>query len=125
MLDLALFCSTVMSDNLATRFYWSKWLTFSFATLLQLSSGLGYTFSIYSNDLKRHFKCVLLVPDVTVPFAHKDAGKTSTIHAAVCARSWDQQQTAAIGTACNVGGYFPLFAGMFYDSMKAYDWWGV
>jgi Nodulin-like len=24
-----------------------------------------------------------------------------------------------------VGGYFPLFAGMFYDSMKAYDWWGV
>jgi hypothetical protein len=77
MLDLALFCSAVMSDNLATRFYWSKWLTFSFATLLQLSSGLGYTFSIYSNDLKRHFKCVLLVPDVTVPFAHKAAGKTS------------------------------------------------
>lgn len=38
-------------------FYWSKWLTFSFATLLQLSSGLGYTFSIYSNDLKHHFKC--------------------------------------------------------------------
>jgi hypothetical protein len=77
MLDLALFCSAVMSDNLATRFYWSKWLTFSFATLLQLSSGLGYTFSIYSNDLKRHFKCVLLVSDVTVPTAHKDAGKTS------------------------------------------------
>jgi MFS family permease len=82
-----------MTDNLATRFYWSKWLTFSFATLLQLSSGLGYTFSIYSNDLKRHF-------------------------------NWNQQQTAAIGTACNVGGYFPLFAGLFYDSMKAYDWLG-
>lgn len=40
--------------------YWSKWLTFSFAALLQLSSGLGYTFSIYSNDLKKHFKCACL-----------------------------------------------------------------
>ena len=37
-------------------FYFSKWLTFSAAAMLQLSAGLGYTFSIYSNDLKTHFK---------------------------------------------------------------------
>ena len=40
-------------------FYFSKWLTFSAAAMLQLSAGLGYTFSIYSNALKTHFKCVL------------------------------------------------------------------
>ena len=39
-------------------FYFSKWLTFSAAAMLQLSAGLGYTFSIYSNALKTHFKCV-------------------------------------------------------------------
>ena len=39
------------------RFYFSKWLTFSAAAMLQLSAGLGYTFSIYSNDLKEHFGC--------------------------------------------------------------------
>ena len=39
-------------------FYFSKWLTFSAAAMLQLSAGLGYTFSIYSNALKSHFKCV-------------------------------------------------------------------
>ena len=38
-------------------FYFSKWLTFSAAAMLQLSAGLGYTFSIYSNALKTHFKC--------------------------------------------------------------------
>jgi hypothetical protein len=38
-------------------FYFSKWLTFSAAAMLQLSAGLVYTFSIYSNALKTHFKC--------------------------------------------------------------------
>lgn len=47
----------MMGTDVTKGFWWSKWLTFSFATLLQLSSGLGYTFSIYSNDLKHHFKC--------------------------------------------------------------------
>mmetsp|Transcript_14199 Transcript_14199/g.42879 ORF Transcript_14199/g.42879 Transcript_14199/m.42879 type:complete len:728 (-) Transcript_14199:369-2552(-) len=70
--------------------YWSKWLTFSFAALLQLSSGLGYTFSIYSNDLKKHF-------------------------------DYSQAQIAGIGTACNVGGYMPIFAGLFYDRLKRYN----
>jgi hypothetical protein len=82
-----------MADNAPTGFYWSKWLTFSFATLLQLSSGLGYTFSIYSNDLKHHFK-------------------------------WSQEQIAGLGTACNVGGYTPLLAGLFYDHMKLHNWLG-
>eukprot|EP00884_Botryococcus_braunii_P011942 jgi/Botrbrau1/20749/Bobra.0058s0077.1 len=35
--------------------YWSKWLTFSAATLVMLSAGLGYTFSVWSNMLKTHF----------------------------------------------------------------------
>jgi Nodulin-like len=36
--------------------YWSKWLTFSAATLVMLSAGLSYTFSVWSNMLKTHFK---------------------------------------------------------------------
>ena len=116
-----------MSDSLATRFYWSKWLTFSFATLLQLSSGLGYTFSIYSNDLKRHFKCVLphICSYCVVCIHGRKSHLNQSLYATIRACSWNQQQTAAIGTACNVCGYFPLFAGLFYDSMKAYDWWGI
>ncbi len=57
-----------MADAAPTGFYWSKWLTFSFATLLQLSSGLGYTFSIYSTDLKKHFQCVL---SISCPAVHR------------------------------------------------------
>ena len=44
-------------SGVGQRFYFSKWLTFSAAAMLQLSAGLGYTFSIYSNDLKEHFGC--------------------------------------------------------------------
>lgn len=73
--------------------YWSKWLTFSCAALLQLSSGLGYTFSIYSNDLKKQF-------------------------------NYSQAQIAGLGTACNVGGYTPILAGIFYDRLKRYHLMG-
>jgi len=41
----------------------------------------------------------------------------------VCAgRRYSQTQIAGIGTACNVGGYFALFAGLFFDKMKHYNW---
>lgn len=73
--------------------YWSKWLTFCAAAFLQLSSGLGYTFSIYSNDLKKQF-------------------------------NYSQAQIAGIGTACNIGGYMPILAGLFYDRLKGYHMLG-
>ena len=37
------------------------------------------------------------------------------------ARSYSQAQIAGIGTACNVGGYMPIFAGLFYDKLKRYN----
>jgi hypothetical protein len=34
---------------------------------------------------------------------------------------YSQTQIAGIGTACNVGGYFALFAGLFFDKLKHYN----
>ena len=34
---------------------------------------------------------------------------------------YSQTEIAGIGTACNVGGYFALFAGLFFDKLKVYD----
>lgn len=132
-----------MADAAPTGFYWSKWLTFSFATLLQLSSGLGYTFSIYSTDLKKHFQCALSISCPAVHrtccrichavlrraplsscMAHRMVPTGVTCRPLVAAiRSWSQEQIAGVGTACNVGGYTPLVAGIFYDYMKPYNWW--
>lgn len=36
-------------------------------------------------------------------------------------RSYSQTQIAGIGTACNVGGYFALFAGPYYDRTKSWN----
>lgn len=36
-------------------------------------------------------------------------------------RSYSQTQIAGIGTACNVGGYFALFAGLYYDRTKTWN----
>ena len=36
-------------------FYFSKWLSFSAATLVMMSAGLVYTFSIYSETVKHRF----------------------------------------------------------------------
>ena len=151
--------------------YWSKWLTFSFAALLQLSSGLGYTFSIYSTDLKKHFRWGpaaawervhatqgSAVRAMMLPFqrgawrksgwhmsersALEPASGTLGLRAAVhkqgrcgvgiaagrvlrlspvAGRSYSQAQIAGIGTACNVGGYMPIVAGLFYDRLKRYN----
>ncbi len=39
----------------------------------------------------------------------------------VAGRSYSQAQIAGIGTACNVGGYMPIVAGLFYDKLKRYN----
>ena len=40
-------------------------------------------------------------------------------HCGIC--RYTQTEIAGIGTACNVGGYFALFAGLFYDRFKSYN----
>ena len=37
-------------------FYFSKWMCFSAAAIVMISAGLAYTFSVYSHELKLHFK---------------------------------------------------------------------
>lgn len=36
--------------------YINKWHTLTAAILVQFAAGLGYSFSLYSDDLKRHFE---------------------------------------------------------------------
>ena len=71
-------------------FYFSKWLTFSAAAIIYLNSGLAYTFSIYSENLKERF-------------------------------GYTQTEIAGVGTACNIGGYLAIFAGLFYDSLRRWN----
>lgn len=40
--------------NPRKRFYLSKWVAFSCSTLLMLSAGLQYAFSVYGDALQRH-----------------------------------------------------------------------
>ena len=70
--------------------YFSKWLSFSAAAMVLLSAGLAYTFSIYSDALKKSFNL-------------------------------SQTQIAGIGTACNLGGYLALPAGLVFDALKRYN----
>ncbi len=58
--------------------------------MIMLSSGLAYTFSIYSENLKERF-------------------------------NYTQTEIAGVGTACNIGGYLAIFAGLFYDSLRRWN----
>ena len=55
-----------------------------------LNSGLAYTFSIYSENMKERF-------------------------------NYTQTEIAGVGTACNIGGYLAIFAGLFYDSLRQWN----
>ena len=46
----------VAMANPTKRFYLSKWVAFSCATLLMLSAGLQYAFSVYGDALQRHLE---------------------------------------------------------------------
>jgi Nodulin-like len=59
------------------RYYFSKWVTFSCATLLMLSAGLQYAFSVYGEPLQRELQ--LPNGDLATLGAFSNAGGYSAI----------------------------------------------
>jgi hypothetical protein len=59
------------------KFYWSKWVTFSCATLLMLSAGLQYAFSVYGEPLRQSLH--LSAEDLSMLGAFSNAGGYSAI----------------------------------------------
>jgi hypothetical protein len=61
------------------KLYWSKWVTFSCATLLMLSAGLQYAFSVYGEPLVKSVH--LKTADLSTLGAFSNAGGYSAIFA--------------------------------------------
>jgi hypothetical protein len=67
--------------------YINKWHTLTAAIIVQFAAGLGYSFSLYSDDLKQRFGC----GHASLPSAHTLAAAT-----ALSIRKVEKRKTLAL-----------------------------